>query len=143
SAPPGAFCSVVHFSVIGPLQSLVNAATPGSTVDIPAGVHHDTVVINKNLTLRGAGARTTAIDGNNGCDPAVGVPGAATVMLSGLSVTRGGILNGGTLTVNDCAITGNDTRSGIENTISGTLFMNNCTVSGNVSEGNGGGVSND
>ena len=34
--------------------------------------------------------------------------------------------------MNDCGITGNDTRSGIYNTVSGTLFMSNCTVSGNA-----------
>jgi hypothetical protein len=97
------------------------------------------VVINKNLTLRGAGARSTAIDGNDdGCQATLVVTGGATVTLSGLTVTRGGILNSGTLTVNDCAITGNTgnhTLSGIENTISGAAFLNNCTVTGNAYHG--------
>jgi hypothetical protein len=148
--------STVNFSVVGPIQSLVNAAAPGSTVDIPAGVYLDSVVVNKNLTLRGAGARITTIDGNNECAAdrcclgkalgTVTIAAGATVTMSGLTLTQGGILNSGTLTVNDCAITGNNTFtgfSGVENTISGALFMNNCTVSGNKSEAvDGGGVNN-
>jgi hypothetical protein len=135
--------STVNFSVAGPIQSLVNAAAPGSTVDIPAGVYLDTVIINKNLTLRGTDARRTAIGGNNGCQRALVVTGGATVTLSSLTVTRGGISNDSTLTLNDCTISGNaNDRDGGGVSNLGTMILNTCTISGNVTSGEGGGVRN-
>ena len=52
--PPAGTC--------GSLQAIVNAAPAGTTVTAPACTYHETVTINKPLTLRGYGA---TIDGGN------------------------------------------------------------------------------
>lgn len=105
-------------------------ATVGLTTLCPTG----------NLTIAGAGAQQTVIDGN-----AQGrvffVTGAGTnVALNGVTVRNGGggvaigggIYNTATLSLTDSVILGN-TGGGIYNT--GTLTLLNCTVSGNFGSG--------
>src|SRR5690349_10965301 len=48
---------------VGLIQAQVDAAIPGQTIEIPAGVYTDHIVINKDLTLRGTNATETIVDG--------------------------------------------------------------------------------
>lgn len=49
------------------IQSAVNAASSGDTIYVNAGIYHESqiVVIDKGLTIQGAGAALTTIDGGN------------------------------------------------------------------------------
>ncbi|MEO8428093.1 MAG: choice-of-anchor Q domain-containing protein [Verrucomicrobiota bacterium] len=131
------------FTVVGPIQSLVDAAAPGSTVLIPAGVSLDTVVINKDITLQGAGVGISIIDGNKS-GTVITISGG-TVSIAGLTITNGfifgpfpggtaaGIVNLGSLTLSNSEIVGNGSFRGGGGGIfnNGTLVVDNCRVSGN------------
>jgi uncharacterized repeat protein (TIGR01451 family) len=110
--------------------------------------------ITDSLTLTGAGAAQTFIDGG-ALDRVFDIApnGAAlTVTLGALTVrngsasgaTGGGIrVNLGTVTLNDCSLTGNHAgTNGGAIVNSGTLSVNRCTLSGNSADGNGGGLYN-
>jgi CSLREA domain-containing protein len=113
--------------------------------------------IHDDLTLIGAGAKSTLIDGNQ--DRVFRIHSPAIVLLSGLTVRKGGNVNGGgisnsgTLTLTNCTLSGNSAAvgvgGGIYNETGGTLTLTNCTLSGNSAEGsnsatdgNGGGIFN-
>ena len=88
-----------------------------------------------NLTIAGAGAQQTLIDGNAQGRVFI-VAGASTnVALNGVTIRNGaltlgaGIYNTATLSLTDSVILGN-TGGGIYN--EGTLMLLNCTVSGNL-----------
>jgi predicted outer membrane repeat protein len=149
-----------------------NATRQADTIVLPAGTYTLTrpgageyqcltgdLDILAPLTINGAGASSTVIDAN-GLDRAFDVH-SCTVTLSGMTI-RGGsassyvagtspllgeggaILNSGTLTVTDCAITGNYASlsgGGIFN--GGTLSVNNSVLSGNSAHNYGGGIAND
>ena len=109
--------------------------------------------IKSNLTINGAGAGSTIIDGNsiiisdrvldihNGVVTISGV-----TMKNGSAHDGGGIENNGTLTLNSSAVTGSTAYAyggGINN--HGTLTLNSSLVSGNTDIGptaNGGGIFN-
>ena len=120
----------------------INFAVTG-TITLTGGQ----LTINKNLTISGPGADQLTISGNN-ASRVFGIT-SGTVIISGVTVANGddswggGIKNGGTLTLTNCAVSGNTARvdgGGIDN--DGTLKLNNCTVSGN-SAPDGGGIHND
>src|SRR5262249_34962974 len=52
-------------SVVGLIQSWVNAATNGQVIPVPAGMYVENVVIDKDVSLVGAGPATTIVDGNH------------------------------------------------------------------------------
>ena len=43
------------------IQSLIDAATTGGTVSLPAGVLHESLTASKNITLTGVSSATTEI----------------------------------------------------------------------------------
>jgi predicted outer membrane repeat protein len=140
------------------LQAAIAAADKDATLTLCAGTWKlpYTVGIDKNLTLRGAGAGATTIDGGRPPSGPGGVgvlkiaPGAE-VMLQDLTITKGstvgsggGINNEGTLTLLGVSVTGNtarDTGGGIRN--EGTLTLEaGSHVTGNTSDAIGGGILN-
>jgi fibronectin-binding autotransporter adhesin len=148
------------------LQEAINAASPGATITLCAGTWQltSTVVIAKNLTLVGAGAGRTVLDGGRSPSGPGGVrvleiSGGVTVTLRDLAITKGnatgasfpiggGILTfpGSTLTLVGVSVTGNTapTGGGLFN-IGGTVTLGaGTTVSGNEapSGGDGGGLFN-
>jgi hypothetical protein len=127
----------------GQLRTLINAASPGDTIEIPTGTitlagfaDEDAntggdLDIGLDLTIAGAGPANTVIDGANN-DRVFDVFSPATVTISGLTVQNGQIgptLDGG----------------GIRNT--GNLTLTNIIVSNNFAsaspfydDGKGGGL---
>lgn len=115
----------------------ISLASSGDSILIAAGLYQEHLTIAVNLNLIGS-SQNTIIDGL-GTDRVVNISVAtATVTLSNLIVRNGrassgaGILNYGTLTVNNTTISGNSSQfwgGGIYN--SGTLKVINSTLSGN------------
>src|SRR5207248_962758 len=96
----------------------VDAAGNGDLIVIAAGTYTETVSIGKNVTLQGASAATTILDGG-AQDVALalgsGIPDVRPVVtVSGMTVRNGkgfgfggGIVNFGTATLTDLIVTGN------------------------------------
>ncbi len=140
------------------IAAAIDKATSSAdaTVNIATGAYSETLSITRSVTLSGAGAGHTIIDGGRRRTVVVVGPGAAA-RISGLTVrggrtafSGGGVLNNGSLSLKDSAIVDNSATlsgGGIENT--GALTVTASTVSGNDTtantafrRSNGGGINN-
>lgn len=140
-------------ALAGPDTIMLDAATytlslAGNDDDAAAG----DLDITQDLTISGASAFSTIIDGG-GIDRIfhVAPSGGVTVMISDLTIRNGdssglaggGIRNGGTLDLQDIALSSNvsgDNGGAILNLV--TLTITNSTVNGNTASGDGGGIFN-
>ena len=124
---------------------------PGTGED--AGATGDLDIVG-DLTINGAGAATTIVDGG-GLDRVFHVVSSFTVVFNDLTITNGatvggdnggGLLNeGGNVTLTNCVICGNTTPSGGNGAglyNDDTMTVTSCAVSGNSTAGggNGGGI---
>jgi len=148
-----------------------NALKTPAVIIIPAGTYKLTrtstadeqggdLDIKSNVTLRGAGAGQTILDGN-GADRVLQIYKGATVRVEGVTIQNGeageggGIYNEGSLTLTNTTVSGNTAAptgpllggsgGGIYN--AGTLTLTNSTVSENTATdlfgGRGGGIYNE
>lgn len=137
-----------------------NALAGDDTIIVPSGTYTLTLAgvnenaaatgdldLTNNITLTGAGAATTIINGG-WIDRVLHVTGAFTVNISGLTITHGngsggGLRNdGGVLTITDSAISDNNSGAaagGILN--SGTLALVHSTIFDNNAGTDAGGIS--
>ena len=148
----------------GQLRTLINAAAGGDTIIIPAGTIRLITLaeedanatgdldIHKDLTIQGAAAGSTIIDGDGRSDRVFDIFAPATVTISNVTIRNafplggiggggGGIRNAGTLTLTNVTVSGNRafgfpqvaggtvdvTGGGILNT--STMTLTNVTVS--------------
>ncbi len=150
-----------------------DATIGDDTITVPAGIYLLTIPgtdeawatsgdldITDNLTITGAGAAQTIIDGND-LDRVFDHSYAHFFTISGVTIRNGNALNGtggglatvgggilnwgvGITTVNDSVISGNKAvdGGGIYNISNGIIVLNRTTVSGNTANSNGGGVCN-
>ncbi len=98
------------------------------------------------ITIDGPGPNLLSVDGNQ-ADRVFKIDPHVTATISGLTITRGstisfggGLYNGGTATLTDCAITGNSADYGGGLLSQGTIALDNCTISGNTADVEGGGI---
>ena len=157
----------------GQLRTLMNAAAPGDTIIIPpgtivlAGAANDNanasgdLDVTKDLTIIGAGAELTIIDGA-GRDRIFHVLSGQTAAISGLTMRNGfidphdpslfepsggGLLSRGNVTLADVIVAENTAQGGggIANFTPGVMSISGATIRDNFSSGitaNGGGISN-
>lgn len=136
------------------LRDAVATASPGDVVAVPAGTYGLTlgnIIVFNDLTIQGAGARVTIVNGNALSRVFFIV---STVTIADLTITNGnsgpdfgteggGIRNFGTLTLRNCTISNNVSINGGGIFNVGTLTVDRCTLSGNTSTfDEGGGVRN-
>ena len=149
--------TTVNVGASGTVQNGVDASAAGGTVNLAATTYTlaATVVINKNLTVNGAGAANTTVSGNNAVQ-VVSIGGFnfnRTVNINGLTVAKGKSTNGGGVLVNQGAtlnlanstFSNNSAGFGGGGAISnlGTINITNSTFSNNsVRAGSGGAISN-
>jgi hypothetical protein len=126
----------------GSLRQALASANDGDTITFAVTgtitLTNAGLLIAKDITVSGPGPEQLSIDGNHAL-LVFGIFPDKTAAISGLTVRNGqaGIWNErGTLTVSNCAVSGNS-RVGLYN--DGTLTVSNCVVSGN----SGGALYND
>ena len=139
----------------------VNKGTGGDTIvfsgvaasgTITLNSANGTLTLNKNVTITGTGAGVLTISGG-GAVTVFTINSGVTVSISGLTIADGngtsgsGILNNGTLNINNSALSNNvasvttSSGGGIDNGSGSTLTVSNSTFSGNYA-GSGGGILN-
>jgi hypothetical protein len=134
------------------IQHAINQSTSGDVILLGPGTYTENVTVGQNVTIQGAAAAGSTVNGGKQEVPVLSVPVGVTAALSTLTLTGGngddegggGINNQGTLTVTNTKITGNTAGgSGFGGGISngGTLTVANSTISAN-SATIGGGISN-
>ena len=119
-------------SVSASIQEKVDAADPGDTITVAAGTYKENIYINKSLTINGAGADNTIIDGNR-TGSVFTIGPNIFVTLSGMTIHNGGVYGGGR----------QSGGGGVYNR--GALHIIGCTISDNIAwskEAVGGGVYN-
>src|SRR5437867_10304132 len=135
----------------GTLREAIAGALPGDTINFATGLGTITLtsgelVIDKDLTISGPGSGNLTIQRSTAGDtPEFRIfnvtSSTGTITISGLTVSNGlalfggGINNEGSLTLDDCAITGNvakESGGGVANRLNGSsLTLINSFVTGN------------
>lgn len=145
----------------GSLREAIVAAGPGDVIEFSAGasgtisLNSPLPVLLEDITLQGPGAAVLTVSGSQ-AHRVFQIASGATVSISGLTIANGatsdsdpdgaGVRNQGTLTLEDCVISGNVTSDfglggGIDN-FGGTLEVIGCTIESNIAD-TGGGINND
>jgi hypothetical protein len=134
------------------ISHAISLASSGDTIVVAAATYTENLTVDFSLTVFGADASTTIIDGG-AANTVVTTSGTSTeVFLSkvtirnGLAVNGAGINNAANLTIDNVAVTANSTSNGethgagIYNT--GILTVNNSTLTDNTNDFSGGAIYN-
>ena len=126
----------------GSLRQALRVANDGDTITFAVTgtitLTSGGLPVNKSLTISGPGKDQLSIDGNQ-ASLVFGIFPDKTATISGLTIRNGqtGILNEhGTLTVSNCAVSGNSEVGLFNDGVPSVLTVSNCVVSGN----SGGGI---
>src|SRR6266571_566246 len=129
-----------------PSGSAVTIVVPAGTFPLKLGVLSLTA---NTITVQGAGAGATTVDGRNArqvfnVSPAASVTLGQLAIIHGNASLGGGIQNAGTLTLTNSTVADSAATNGggIYNQQGGTLTLAGTTVSQNVAGRDGGGIAN-
>src|SRR6266849_3564832 len=129
-----------------PSGSAITIMVPAGTFPLKLGVLSVTA---NTITVQGAGAAATTVDGRNASQvfnigPAASVTLGQLAIIDGNASLGGGIQNAGTLAVTNSTVTASvaSNGGGIYNVQGGTLDLAGTTVSQNVAGRDGGGLEN-
>jgi hypothetical protein len=115
----------------------------GATIQLDSSL--GSLVVDSDVEIDGLGAELLTVAGNGAAGgPVFSISPGVAATISGLTITQGngGIYNDqGTLTLVDCAVSGNAAAAGggISNS-AGTVTITGCTISGNSATSEGGGI---
>lgn len=142
-------------------HAMTQSGNNGDIIIVASGTYTESnIIVSKdNLIIRGAGVNETIVQAADLSPPQAPDAGRVFAIDSGSNVTieqmtiqhgftvdpGGGILNEGTLTLNNCQIKNNATGGnggGISNSDDGNLTINNCSMSGNLASQRGGAIHN-
>ncbi len=130
------------------IQSAINAASSGDTIQIRAGLYSENLsIVGKSLTLVGAGSSSVEVQAD-GSAAALAIEGAASLDVSGLQLSsgeRGLTVRQSTAVFSDMVVVGNSTAGnggGIGIFEGAEVSIEDCVISGNeaTSVYHGGGV---
>ena len=155
SRPQADACDIGSFEFelaapTGPLQTLIDATPPGTTIEVPDGVYNEPITIGDGKTLLGSSANNVVINVSNLGVSAIAATGDFT--LNGVRVTGGSSAsNGGGITANvagtninliDVLFDNNNAAldGGAIYLLNGTITATNVTFSNNHADGNGGAI---
>jgi hypothetical protein len=144
SGGPGLDCAVRT------IQNGIDLVDPGGTVNVAAGTYTENVSVSQNMTLQGAGASSTIVDGG-GTGSVFSIGSGYTVTISSTVFSNtgtsgaGGVFHwGSTLTIDSSSFISNTAGGGGDGGAilnnGGALSMVNCTVTNNIADGVGGGI---
>lgn len=138
---------VVSAISINNVISLIGAVSGERVIDLGAGIYTgETVVIDRDLTLRGAGSTVTALEGDSTYRLLEVSPGV-TATIDNLSLFNGrategsAVLNEGNLTLSNSLLSNNiatENGGGVMN--SSTLLVENTAFEGNFAAQDGGAI---
>jgi hypothetical protein len=132
------------------VQAAIDAAVPGSIITVCQGAYTGNLVIDKPITLLGAGADEVILEGEGGATggSVVTVLKSITATIRGVRITGGfgtfvedrerleggGVFNQGILTLIDVEVTGNQAElgGGILNDSSSDLILDHTVVTNNL-----------
>jgi hypothetical protein len=149
SAPTGNLGYYIN-PTIG-IKKALDIAEWGDAINLAAGTYKENVKIDKSVTIRGAGATSTIVDGSNaGTVFDIGRNNAnVDVTLSGMTIQNGladyggAIFNYGRLEIIGSTISGNTATTGGAGIFNeGIATITGSTISGNTAGSHGGGVYN-
>jgi hypothetical protein len=163
SKAAGPVCTVDHAGGVGVDYTTIGAAVADAgctTIDVAAGVYTENLTIDRDLTLQGAGAGVTVIDGDGPVthQRVVSITLSQNVSISHVTIQNGhattlihgggGISNKGVLTLTGVILTRNVVSGTEDSDIGGAispggvsggrLVMENCIVSHNAANRGGG-----
>ncbi len=134
------------------IQEAIDAAGPGDVISIDPGVYPESLVIDKDLSLVGAGPAATVIDPSTAAGGPGGrgasVVGDVSVEIVGLAFRNGAVdlfgggvrVDEGDISLSDCAFQGNVARElgGGLHVGTGSATVSDCVFDGNRADGGAG-----
>ena len=153
SRPQAGACDIGAYELaptLGPLQTLIDAAAPGATINVPDGTYTEAITIGDGKTLSGSSPADVIIDASNLGSSAIIASG--DFALIGISITGGSARYGGGIFADidgtNISLDNVWFNNNIADTDGGAVYLRNGTLSAtntlfqfnSADDGNGGAI---